>query len=79
MAWELPHWIRRPILGLYVWTFGCQMEEAEVEDLQSYQSLMELFTRRLKHGARTVSAHHELVSVQVLLGIFISALKCLKY
>ena len=58
---ELPDWLRRPVLGLYVRLFGCQMEEATVEDLQSYCSLTQLFTRRLKPGIRIPSMHHELV------------------
>ena len=62
MALELPHWLRRPVLGLYVWTFSCKMEEAVVEELGAYGSLMELFTRELKKGARTVSREHPLVS-----------------
>lgn len=58
---QLPLWLRRPVLGLYVWAFDCKMEEAVVEDLKCYQSLTELFTRRLKNGTRSVSDHHELV------------------
>ena len=65
MSLELPLWLRRPVLGLYVWTFGCKMEEAVVEGLEGYGSLMELFTRELKEGARTVSCEHSLVSTLV--------------
>ena len=58
---ELPPVLRKPLLGLYVWAFDCRMEEAILEDLQSYRSLTELFTRRLKHGARSVNTGCELV------------------
>ena len=58
---ELPLWLRRPVLGLYVWAFGCQMSEAVEEDVGSYQSLVQLFTRQLKHGVRPVSDLHDLV------------------
>ena len=58
---ELPSVLRKPLLGLYVWAFGCRMEEAMEEDLQDYQSLKQLFIRTLKDGARPVSDQHELV------------------
>lgn len=60
-CWKLPLFLRRPLLGFYVWAFSCRMEEAMVEDLQCYHSLMQLFTRRLKSGTRPISALHELV------------------
>ncbi len=58
---ELPLWLRRPVLGLYVWAFGCKMEEAVEEDLRAYRSLLALFTRELKDGVRRVSQGHPLV------------------
>lgn len=61
-AKELPKWCRRPVLGLYVWLFGCKMEEALVEDIREYPSLLKLFTRQLKDGARTICAESSLVS-----------------
>ena len=60
---ELPLFLRQPLLGLYVWLFDCQMEEAVVEDLRSYKSLVQLFTRRLKEGTRPISSLSELVSI----------------
>ena len=36
-----------------------------MEDLQCYQSLKELFTRKLKHGVRPISHHHQLVCICV--------------
>ncbi len=61
-AKELPKWCRQPVLGLYVWLFGCKMEEAVIEDIREYPSLLKLFTRQLKDGARTISAECSLVS-----------------
>ena len=61
-AKDIPGWLRRPLLGLYVWAFKCNMQEALVEDLQDYNSLLTLFTRELKDGARKVSPEHALVS-----------------
>lgn len=34
---ELPHWSRGFLLGSYVRTFGCNMAEAEVEDIYQYK------------------------------------------
>lgn len=59
---ELPEWSRKSVLGLYVRTFGCKMEEAEVEDLCKYKCLAELFKRSLKDGARPVDPSAPVVS-----------------
>lgn len=59
---ELRPWLRRPVLGLYVWAFGCNMSEAQEEELGEYRSLLELFVRRLKEGKRNISLEHPLVS-----------------
>lgn len=63
---ELPKWSRRPVLGLYVWAFGCDMEEALIEDIREYPSLSKLFTRQLKEDARVVSSDCLVVSSSVL-------------
>ena len=60
---HLPTWLRKPLLGLYVWLFGCRMEEARIVDLKEYPSLLELFTRQLKPGVRTIDNECALVSV----------------
>lgn len=62
MEKELPVWLRRPLLGLYVRAFNCDMEEAVEEELVRYQSFSDLFTRQLKAGTRPVSSDHSLVS-----------------
>lgn len=59
---EIPTWLRRPLLGFYVWAFGCKMEEAEEPDLVAYSSLTELFTRKLKTTARLIAKECQLVS-----------------
>ena len=43
--------------------FGCNMAEAEVEQLTKYRNLCELFTRKLKPGVRETSQCYELVSL----------------
>eukprot|EP00051_Salpingoeca_urceolata_P019624 m.288879 g.288879 ORF g.288879 m.288879 type:complete len:417 (+) comp19455_c0_seq4:338-1588(+) len=58
----LPRFLRRPILGLYANAFGCNMQEAVVEDLTAYTSLQELFTRKLKPSTRPVSNEGLMVS-----------------
>ncbi|KAL5477073.1 hypothetical protein EMCRGX_G023815 [Ephydatia muelleri] len=59
---EIPTWLRKPLLGFYVWAFGCKMEEAEQPDLVAYSSLTELFTRKLKTKARLIAKECQLVS-----------------
>ncbi|XP_077533620.1 phosphatidylserine decarboxylase isoform X1 [Haemaphysalis longicornis] len=49
---ELPVWLRQPVLGLFAWAFGCDVHEAEVEDLRQYRNLGEFFRRSLKPGLR---------------------------
>lgn len=58
---ELPHWLRRPIYSLYIWTFGVNMKEAAVEDLYHYRNLSEFFRRKLKPQARPVCGLHSVV------------------
>lgn len=58
---ELPHWLRRPVYSLYIWTFGVNMKEAAVEDLHHYRNLSEFFRRKLKPQARPVCGLHSVV------------------
>ncbi|XP_032899378.1 phosphatidylserine decarboxylase proenzyme, mitochondrial isoform X1 [Amblyraja radiata] len=55
---ELPIWMRKPVYNLYIWTFGVNMKEAAVEDLQHYRNLSEFFRRKLKPQARPVCDSH---------------------
>ena len=59
---DLPVWLRSRLLSVYVNSFGCDMEEAERADLESYKNLGQLFRRRLRLGAREVSTVSPLVS-----------------
>ncbi|XP_028254369.1 phosphatidylserine decarboxylase proenzyme, mitochondrial isoform X2 [Parambassis ranga] len=59
---ELPTWLRKPVLSLYIWTFGVNMQEAAVEDLHHYRNLGEFFSRRLKPAVRPVCASSFLIS-----------------
>ncbi|XP_075391171.1 phosphatidylserine decarboxylase proenzyme, mitochondrial isoform X1 [Tenrec ecaudatus] len=59
---ELPHWLRRPVYSLYIWTFGVNMKEAAVEDLGHYRNLSEFFRRKLKPQARPVCGLHCVIS-----------------
>ncbi|XP_045172540.2 phosphatidylserine decarboxylase proenzyme, mitochondrial-like isoform X1 [Mercenaria mercenaria] len=53
-CWELPMTLREPLLGLYCWMFGVQLHEAEDDNLKNYNSLNELFRRKLKPNVRIV-------------------------
>ncbi|XP_060769130.1 phosphatidylserine decarboxylase proenzyme, mitochondrial isoform X2 [Neoarius graeffei] len=59
---DLPVWLRKPIYRLYIWTFGVNMKEAAVEDLQHYKNLGEFFRRKLKPQARPVCDSHCVIS-----------------
>lgn len=59
---DLPVVMRKPLLGLYVWMFDCNLSEAEDPDLRNYKNLGEFFRRTLKPGVRTVDTTHDLTS-----------------
>lgn len=61
METPLPRWLRRPLLGGYVWLFGCNMREAKQERVEDYESFAALFTRELKRGARPITSQQQLV------------------
>jgi len=54
MAWDLPVGLREPLLGLYVWMYGVNLQEAADPDLKHYKNLSQFFRRTLKPGARLV-------------------------
>uniref|UniRef100_A0A9L0I7F3 Phosphatidylserine decarboxylase n=1 Tax=Equus asinus TaxID=9793 RepID=A0A9L0I7F3_EQUAS len=66
---ELPHWLRRPVYSLYIWTFGVNMKEAAVEDLHHYRNLSEFFRRKLKPQARPVCGLHSVHPGKILPGV----------
>ena len=59
---NLPEWSRKPLLSIYVRMFGCNLEEAAVQDLRHYKNLGEFFRRGLKAGVRPIATDHSLVS-----------------
>jgi len=58
----LPVILRRFVLGLYVKAFGCNLDEAENNDLDAYENLGQFFRRKLKDGVRTIDESVCLVS-----------------
>lgn len=60
--YSLPVWLRSPIYKSYTWAFGCDLSEAEEQDLKKYPNLAAFFYRSLKPGIRPVDEKAELVS-----------------
>ncbi|XP_033755325.1 phosphatidylserine decarboxylase proenzyme, mitochondrial-like [Pecten maximus] len=52
--------LRRPLLGLYVWFWGVDLDEAADENLNNYRNLSEFFRRQLKPHVRPVDELHSL-------------------
>ena len=59
---ELPTWLRRPAFRLYIWLFGCRLEDAAIQDLTKYRNLSEFFRRNLRPGIRPIDSTQILVS-----------------
>ncbi|XP_020910438.1 phosphatidylserine decarboxylase proenzyme, mitochondrial isoform X2 [Exaiptasia diaphana] len=59
---DLPEWLRWPIIGLYCWTFSCNLDEAVVGDIKSYPSVGAFFRRELKPETRPINVNSELTS-----------------
>jgi len=59
---HVPVWMRRPLFGLYVKLYDCDMEEAMIEDVIQFPTFSEFFKRRLRPDARTISRDCEIVS-----------------
>ncbi|KAL3858156.1 hypothetical protein ACJMK2_012762 [Sinanodonta woodiana] len=59
---NLPIFMRKPLLGLYIWMFGCNLEEALDQNLKNYKNLGEFFRRQLKPDARTINADQNIVT-----------------
>lgn len=51
---NLPTVLRTPVLKSYANTFGCNLEEADIDDLKQYRNLGEFFRRSLKPGVRPI-------------------------
>ncbi|XP_031556691.1 phosphatidylserine decarboxylase proenzyme, mitochondrial-like isoform X2 [Actinia tenebrosa] len=52
--YDLPVFMRWPVIGLYSWVFSCNLAEAEIEDIKSYPNLGAFFRRQLKPDVRPV-------------------------
>ena len=63
MEKEVPTWLRRPLYGMYVWKYSCNMAEAAESDLRKYHNFSQLFVRKLKSNSRPVDTANILVSV----------------
>ena len=59
---ELPVIMRSPILRSYVRAFGCNLDEADIDDLRQYRNLNEFFRRSLKPGLRPIDTSNGIVS-----------------
>ncbi|KAF4524727.1 hypothetical protein B566_EDAN014432, partial [Ephemera danica] len=56
MSREVPIWARPRLYSWYARSFGCDLAEAEEEDLSAYPCLGDFFCRRLKHDARPIDS-----------------------
>jgi phosphatidylserine decarboxylase len=52
---EIPYSFRKPILGWYVRTYGCDMDEAVNTSLTDYPTFAAFFNRPLKPRGRPIS------------------------
>ncbi|XP_014775907.1 phosphatidylserine decarboxylase proenzyme, mitochondrial [Octopus bimaculoides] len=59
---DLPVFMQIPVFQIYIWAFGCNIEEAEEEDLKTYQNLGEFFRRTLKLQVLPIDNIHLLTS-----------------
>ncbi|XP_022086414.1 phosphatidylserine decarboxylase proenzyme, mitochondrial-like isoform X2 [Acanthaster planci] len=59
---DVPYGLRKPIYSLYTRLFNCDLSEALVEDLTTYQNLSAFFRRELKPTARPLDKSKSLVS-----------------
>ncbi|KAJ2760957.1 phosphatidylserine decarboxylase 1 [Coemansia sp. BCRC 34490] len=60
---EIPRMLRSPLLRLYAWIFGCNIEEMKDPDLAHYPNLATFFYRELKDGARPVDVDEKSIVV----------------
>ena len=59
---KVPVWLRKPLFGLYVKLYDCNMDESMIEDLKQFPTFSEFFKRKLRPDARSVSQHGDIVS-----------------
>ncbi|KAI8319954.1 phosphatidylserine decarboxylase [Martensiomyces pterosporus] len=51
---NIPQPLRKPLLHVYAWIFGCNLGEMRDPDLEHYPNLSTFFYRELRDGARVV-------------------------
>ncbi|KAJ1668962.1 phosphatidylserine decarboxylase 1 [Coemansia sp. RSA 25] len=54
---EIPRLLRKPLLHVYAWTFGCNLGEMKDPELTHYPNLATFFYRELREDARPVDLH----------------------
>ncbi|KAJ2069185.1 phosphatidylserine decarboxylase 1 [Coemansia sp. S100] len=54
---EIPRVLRKPLLHVYAWTFGCNLGEMKDPDLTHYPNLATFFYRELRDDVRPVDLH----------------------
>ncbi|CAK9294289.1 unnamed protein product [Gordionus sp. m RMFG-2023] len=59
---DLPYWLRQPLLLTYVWCYNINLNEAQIEDLNKYKNLGQLFCRKLKPNVRPIDEDSDLIS-----------------
>ncbi|KAJ1955505.1 phosphatidylserine decarboxylase 1 [Dipsacomyces acuminosporus] len=60
---NIPQPLRRPLLHVYAWIFGCNLGEMKDPDLSHYPNLATFFYRELRDGARIVDERSDAVVV----------------
>ncbi|KAJ1789683.1 phosphatidylserine decarboxylase 1, partial [Coemansia sp. RSA 2399] len=60
---EIPRVLRSPLLRLYAWIFGCNIDDMKDPDLSHYPNLAAFFYRELKDGARPVDLDESTIVV----------------
>lgn len=60
---EIPQSLRKPLLHVYAWTFGCNLGEMKDPDLSHYPNLATFFYRQLKEDARPVDTSPDSIVV----------------
>ncbi|KAJ2670495.1 phosphatidylserine decarboxylase 1 [Coemansia sp. RSA 1085] len=60
---EIPYALRKPLLHIYAWIFGCNLSEMKDPDLSHYPNLAKFFYRELRDDARPIDMREEAVVV----------------
>lgn len=62
-SWQAPKFLLVPLLKLYCYGYGVNLEEVQAESIREYQSFNAFFTRKLKKGCREISKKDDLHSI----------------